>query len=243
MPWQMSPVLARSLSLLMLLDLACTGLFPAFLIRPKNRTADVAAGAITGLVAAITAFALSFGWFGVLVTAVEPIDEDLRLVSRAAWDEQAARELLTRYPDLRDVPAGSRGLYLHSRLRAELTARIPLGIWWSMLYILVVSECICITGTMAGGPVVRRHGRSLAVIVPLLEIGYRSTLLVGMAFGLPFTIFLGRVTLEVWHAVLALFLVLALVATLRRSPWYIRLLLQAGWLFALVMLDIRWWWG
>jgi hypothetical protein len=239
--WQVSPLLGESLSVMMLMDLAATGLFPAFLIRPKNRAADVAAGAVTGLVAAITAFALSFGWFGVMRTTVDPIDEDLRLVSRAAWDEHAAEDLLRKYPDLRDVPAGSRGTVLHDKLRTDLIARIPLGIWWSMLYILGVSESICIAGTMAGGPVVRRHGRSLAVFLPCLEIGFPCTLLVGLAFGVPFTLFLSRATLEVWHAVLALFLMLALVAALRGSPWYVRLLLQAGWLFALVMLAVHGW--
>jgi hypothetical protein len=238
LPWQVSPVLGIWLSLMMLLDLASTGLFPAWLIRPKNRAADVAAGAITGLVAAITAFALSFGWFGVLLTTVDPIDEDLRLVSRAAWDKHAAERLFDRYPDLRDVPAGCRGDVLHDKLRADLIARIPLGIWLSMLYILGVSESICIAGTVAAGPLVRRHGRSLAVLLPCLELVFPCTLLVGLAFSVPFTLFLNRVNLEIWHAVLALFLVLALVATLRRSPWYIRLLMHAGWLFAMIMLAV-----
>jgi hypothetical protein len=241
LPWQVSPLLGRSLYLLMLLDLTCTGLFPAFFIRPKNRAADVAAGAVTGLVAALTAFALSFGWLGVLRTTVDPIDEDLRLLSRAAWDGQAARDLLGKYPDLRDVPAGSRGAVLHDKLRADLIARIPLGIWLSMLYILGLSESICIAGTVAGGPLVRRHGRSFAAILLLLELGFPCTLLVGLAFSVPFTFFLSRITLEIWHAVLALFLVLALVAALRRSPWYVRLLMQAGWLFAGSMLAVHRW--
>jgi hypothetical protein len=102
-----------------------------------------------------------------------------------------------------------------------------------------VSESICIAGTMVGSPLVRRHGRSLAAILPCLEIGMPCTLLVGLACGIPFTVFVRRVPLEIWHAVLALFLVLALVAALRRSPWYVRLLLQAGWLFAMVMLAVH----
>src|SRR5437879_6309445 len=85
----------------------------------------------------------------------------------------------------------------------------------------------------------RRHGRSLALILPCLEIVFPCTLLVGLALGVPFTLLLNRVTLEIWHAVLALFLVLALVAALCRSPWYVRLLLQAGWLFALIMLAVH----
>jgi predicted Ser/Thr protein kinase len=237
--WHMSPVLGRSLNLALMSDFAAAGAFLAFLIRPKNRAADVAAGAITGLVAAITAFALSFGWFGVLLTTADPIDEDLRLVSQAVWDEHAAQNLLGKYPDLRDVPAGARGTVLHDKLRADLIARIPLGIWWSMLYILAMSESICIAGTMAGGPVVRRHGRSLVVILLCLEISLPCTLLVELAFAVPFTLLLNRLTLQVRHAVLALFLVLAFLAALRRWPWYVRLLMQAGWVFAVVMLAVQ----
>jgi predicted Ser/Thr protein kinase len=239
--WQVSPALGRSLYLLVLLDITCTGLFPAFLIRPKNRTADAAAGAITGLVAAITAFALAFGWLGVLLSTVDPIDGDLRLLSRAAWDEHAAKDLLNKYPALEDLPTDARGAVLHDKLRADLIARIPPGIWLSMLCILGVLESVCIAGTMAGGPLVRRHGRSLAVVLPYLEIVLPCTLLVGMAFGIPFALYLNRVTLRIWHGMQALFLVLAIVAAVRRGPWYVRLLFQAGWLFAVVMIAVHKW--
>jgi hypothetical protein len=116
-PWQAPAVLGTSIYLLTLFLFATTGLFPALLIRPKNRAADVAAGAITGLVAAITAFALSVGWFGVLLATIDPVDEDLRLLCRSAGDERAAERLFDKYPDLRDVPAASRGDVLYRKLR------------------------------------------------------------------------------------------------------------------------------
>jgi hypothetical protein len=244
LPWRVSPMLGSSLRLLGLVLFATTGLFPALLIRPKNRAADVAAGAITGLVAASTAFALSFGWVGVLYSTVDPLDADLWLLSRAPWDEQATQDLLRKYPDLGNVPASSRGAVLHDKLRADLITRIPLGIWLSMFFILGFSEGICIAGTMAGGPLVRRHGRTAAVILPYLERVLPCTFLVGGVIGVPFNFILRRrYALEIWHLVLALFLVLALVAALRRSPWYVRLLLQAGWLFALVVLAVHRWYG
>ncbi len=236
---QVSPVLGRALYFLAFLLFATTGLFPALLIRPKNRAADVAAGAITGLVAATTAFALSFGWLGVLLSSVDPVDEDLRLLSRAAWDGQASQDLLHKYPDLADLPAGSRASVLHRKLRADLIAGIPLGIWLSMFFVLGVSESICIAGTMAGGPLVRRHGRTAAVIWPYLERVLPCCFLVGVAFGMPLNLILRRGILEIWHAVLTLFLVLLLVGALRRWPWYVRLLLYAGALFAFVVLAIH----
>jgi hypothetical protein len=241
LPWKVAPVLARSLYFLALVLLVTTGLFPALLIRPKNRAADVAAGAITGLVAATTAFALSYGWLGVLLMAVDPVSEDLRLLSRAAWEEQATQDLLHKYPDLRDLPPGSRGGVLDNKLRADLIARIPLGIWLSLLYVLGISESICIAATMAGGPLVRRHGRTSAVILPYLEIVLPTGYLVGLTFGAPFSVFLNRFSPQAWHPVLALFLVLAIVAALRNWPWYVRLLFQAGWLFAMVMLAVHRW--
>jgi hypothetical protein len=50
---------------------------------------------------------------------------------------------------------------------------------------------------------------------------------------------MNRRVLYAWHPVMVLFLVLALVAALRRWPWYVRLLFTAGWLFAGIMVAIE----
>jgi hypothetical protein len=232
-----------------------TGLVTAALTRPKNRAADAAAGAITGLVAALTAFTLSYGWVFVILTAVLPADDDLRLLTRAAWEGQAAGQpapgllnpddlpaaelLLQKYPDLRALPPPARSAVLHDKLRADQMARVPLGIWLGLLFVLGLAENIGIAGTMVAGPLLRRHRRIAAVALPYLEVAVPGTVLIFLAFGLLFGLYVDKLTVQVWHAVLALFLVLTVGAALRGWPWFVRLLVQAGWLFALGMLGVN----
>ncbi len=245
-PWRVSPGWGRLVYIVTVLLIAASGLVPAMLIRPKNRAADVAAGAITGLVAAITAIAIAYGWWGVLVTTVDPINEDLQLLSRAAWEAQAnpddrpaAGRLLHKYPDLQGIPAASRGDVLYHKLRADLTARIPLGIWLGILFMLAVCESVCIAGTMAAGPLVRQHGRAAAVVLPYLEIVIPSTALLLLACGMLLNPWIKKTDVEVWHLIMAMFLVLAIIAALRRWPWFVRLLLQAGWMFVIILLGVK----
>jgi ribonuclease P protein component len=245
-PWRVSPAWGRLVYIVTVLLFAASGLVPAMLIRPKNRAADVAAGAITGLVAAITAIAIAYGWWGVLVATVEPVNEDLQLLSRAAWEAQAnpddrpaAGRLLHKYRDLQRIPVTSRGDVLYHKLRADLTARIPLGIWLGILFMLGVCESVCIAGTMAAGPLVRRHGLAAAVILPYLEIVIPSTALLLLACGMLLNPWVKKGDLEAWHLIMAMFLLLAIVAALRRWPWYARLLLQAGWMFVIIFLAIK----
>jgi hypothetical protein len=237
--WQLPAGLRTAVYMLTLSLFGTTGLFTAALIRPKNRAADVAAGAITGLVAALTMFAVSSGWVGVVLAAVFPADKDLRLLADAAWEGPAAERLLQKYPDLRDLPAASRSAILHHKVRADLMARIPLGIWLALLWVLGLAEGICIAGTMAAGPLLRQRGRVAAVVLPYLEVGIPGTVLIALAFGALFALWVDGFTLRVWHPVMVLFLVLTVAGVLRRWPWRVRLLLQAGWVFALGMLAVH----
>src|SRR5262249_16234052 len=149
------------------------GLVTAMLVRPKNRAADVAVGTITGFVVGATFCTLSAGGFFVVLTGVMPIQADLRLLSQAAWAERMpprdqpgpARErgprpvdrLLKKYPDLREVPAGDRGRVFYDKVRADLIAGIPRGIWLGALFVLVGGVGICTAQVMAAGPLLRRR--------------------------------------------------------------------------------------
>jgi hypothetical protein len=118
--------LAGIACLLGIFVLGAQGLLTARLVRPLNRQADMAAGIITGLIAAVTLFTLSFGWWAVMARTFRGTDVELDLgsLSQAAWvegdsaaeapplpdrDEPGPRErLLERYPRLRDLPARGR---------------------------------------------------------------------------------------------------------------------------------------
>jgi hypothetical protein len=241
-----------------------TGLVTAALIRPKNRAADVSAGALTGLVAALTTFALSHGWLGVVWTTLHPADDDLRLLTQAAWEEPAperpelparrplgnsgdrvpaAERLLRKYPDLRSLPAASRGTVLYDKFRADAMAHVPLGIWLAMFFALGMAEGLCVGGTMVAGPLLRQHGRLTAVVLPYLEVAVPGTALVALVLGVPFRLAVhSQFTTQAWHPVFAAFLALAVVAAFRHWPWFVRLLFQAGWVFAFVMLAVNRYW-
>src|SRR5262249_19036027 len=135
--------------------------------------------------------------------------------------------------------APARGAALHDKLRADLIARIPVGIWLAMAFVLALSEIICLGGTLVAGPLLRRHERTAAVVLPYLEVAGPGALLIFAAFGVVLTLSLGKFILRGGHMVAAVCLVLALTGVVRRWPWQVRLLFQAGWMLALVGLAIQ----
>src|SRR5207247_673442 len=89
------------------------GLLIGLLVRPKNRAADLAAGALTGFVCGATLLTLS-GWpLVITLFAVAGVEKDLKTLSEAAFTEPPAdgaqpgpaERLLKKYPDLREIPA------------------------------------------------------------------------------------------------------------------------------------------
>jgi len=242
--------------------LSTAGLIIGVLVRPKNRAADVAAGAVTGFVVGATVLVLSAGAVGTILIAVEPIREDLQSLSEAAWAEPAppgerpgpeektrlhpAERLLEKYPDLREVPAGERGQVLYQKLQADLIAGIPLGIWLSVLVFLPLAPLVFTTQVMAAGPLLRRHGAHPAVLLPYLERAIPATILLVMAFDFASAAILLRPhhinVLSMLISYLPMFglVVLALTATLRLWPWPVRLLLHAGWIFGAAVPTVLW---
>jgi serine/threonine protein kinase len=69
-PLDLSEGLKRTLSLLGLVVLTSVGLITAALVRPRNPAADLAAGLITGLLAGVLCYTISFGWVCVLIMGV-----------------------------------------------------------------------------------------------------------------------------------------------------------------------------
>src|SRR5262245_57849255 len=66
-PLGMSPGLRRTLYCLGLAMGTSAGLMTVVLVRPRNRAADLAAGLITGLLAAVTCYTVGWGWVIVVI--------------------------------------------------------------------------------------------------------------------------------------------------------------------------------
>jgi hypothetical protein len=243
------------------------GLIIGVLVRPKNRTADVAAGAITSFVIGATGLTLSVWPLLLIFTAVLPIEQDLELLSRAGWEAPIPGDppeplgkgrprsgnqlrLLEKYPDLREVPARERGRVFYQKIRADLIARLPLGIWVGVLVLLVWVVPLYTTQMMAAGPLLRRHGVCSAVLLPYLERAIPTMVLIGLVVGFvlaePFMReFLLRYHIDtrsqrIWVLPMLPLLVAALTSTLRGWPWPVRLVLHAGWLVSMGLLVRQW---
>jgi hypothetical protein len=224
-----------------------TGLVTARLVRPKNRAADIAAGAVAGVFAAVAMFTVSAGWFTVAETTVfHPAADDLDLLAEAAGadpapeagaaDPNPSETLLEAYPELREVPARDRGRVLANKVRADFLAGIPLGVWLGMLLSLGLFGGAAVCETAVAGELLRRHGRLHRVILLYLEFAVPLTGLVVAAFGIPFRLYLHQFELRFWHLPLFACPAAAVVAAWRRWHWLLRLALHAGWLFSLFMI-------
>jgi hypothetical protein len=246
-----------------LLLISTAGLIVGTLVRPKNRGADVAAGAVTGAVWAATILVVSLGSVAAVLTSVEPMHEDLVTLSKAAWaqaadsaktPQRAVDRLLEKYPDLKRVPAHERHQVFYRKMRADLVARAPLGIWLAVLGLLTMALLVFTTQAMVAGPLLRRLGARHAVL-PYLERAIPATLLIflvpGFALGAVLVqsqvidLNLLGLKINLWSALASYlpmfgFLALWLAAALRGWAWPVRLALAVGWLLGAVVPSIYW---
>jgi tRNA A-37 threonylcarbamoyl transferase component Bud32 len=230
------------------------GLIMAGLVRPKNRTADVAAGAFTGFVVGVTQIVLSVGWTYIILTSVHPIEADLQQLCDAAFAESAPQKapqdakgkapprpresLLQKYPDLQALPAADRGWVFYEKIRADIIVGIPFGLGLGVL--LVLTTVLIVTAqAMIAGPLLRQGIAPHAVLGRYLEAAFPATVLLCEVFTIPIEIKYLSFQLEIWHPLLVGLLLAALMGALRGWPWPFRLLLHASWLFSALMLARR----
>ncbi len=240
--------------------ISTAGLLIGILVRPRNRGADVVAGLVAGFVFATTVLTVSVASMFVVITAVSPIEEDLSSLSEAAWAEPAPAgttadpagnneprprdRLLEKYPQLRQVPAQERGEVFYQKMRADLIASIPVGIWLGTLLLLPLIVLASTIQVLAAGSLVRERGASLAILLPYFERVIPSMLLIDLPLRFVTAVFLLRLAFDfrpllTWSVPLFGLLALALASALRGWSWPLRLLVHAGWMGCFGMLVVR----
>jgi hypothetical protein len=237
-----------------LLVLGAQGLLTARLVRPLNRQADLAAGLITGLIAAVAFFTLSFGWLAVMARTFmgTDVEMDLGSLSQAAWvesdlavkapplpdrTEPSPRErLLEKYPRLRDLSAPGRARAVHEKIDFELVTSIPLGIWFGMLAALGLCVPVSVSGTVAAGASLRRDGRLWRALPAYLELVLPVAVFCAHVFVLLLVPMIGlTLNLPVWYFAFVLVMTaLAITGVRRRWHWMARLPVHACWMVLLV---------
>jgi hypothetical protein len=166
------------------LALSTTGLVTSLLVRPRNRTADAAAGAITGSIIALSMFATSAGWLMIAESATNTVSADLYSMcffvfpAEARSRKDALEPILKRHPELGQVPEHERGARLALILQNELVGSIQRGIWRGILFAVIPAGIGSICQTSMAGQLARRKGRVRAVIVPYLEFAVPFTFLI-----------------------------------------------------------------
>jgi hypothetical protein len=232
------------------------GFLVVLLVRPKNRAAEIAAGAVTGIVAAMASFAFGAGWLFVSFLALFPASQsnsDLRLLSETAWIDaapdpgtalpgmnvrtHAAQRMLEKYPDLRDVPAPERGPLLYHKIMADFTAAVPWGIWLGLLFSLGTGLAVSLGETLAASILLQRLGRIRAVLWNYIELAVPGTILIMGLFSGSVRYSAGWFTEhpEQLLATIAtlLFLAAAVTAVLRGWHWLVRVMLHVAWVVSL----------
>jgi hypothetical protein len=253
-----------------LLLVSTAGLIVGSLVRPKNRSADVAAGAVTGFVWGATILVLSVGAVAGFMTSVYPLREDLKALSEAAWaqpgvDDDGAAEgesarravdrLLEKYPDLQKIPAHERHHVFYQKLGADLLAGAPFGIWFAVPGVLTAGLLIFTTQAVFAGPLLRRLGARPAVLLPYFERAVPATILIVMVPGSVLSAILiyshvidlaelkvpiDLLTGLIMYAPMLVFAALALMAALRGWTWPVRVALQAAWIAGFAVPPIVW---
>jgi hypothetical protein len=250
-PWLMGAIVLSGVFSTIVL-----GLLVVLLVRPKNRAAEIAAGAVTGIVAGMASFAFGAGWLFVSFLAIFPAsqpDSDLRLLSETAWIDaasepgaappgindgtRAAQRLLEKYPDLRNVPAPERGPLLYHKVMADLTAAVPWGIWLGLVFSLGTGLTVSLGETLAASILLRRLGRVRAVLWTYVELAVPGTLLIMGLFSasVRYSVgwFTGHPTQLLATLATLLFLAAAVTAVLRGWHWLVRGMLHVAWLVSL----------
>jgi predicted Ser/Thr protein kinase len=231
--------------------ISTAGLIIGLLVRPKNRAADVAAGSLTGFVCGATLLTLS-GWpLFITLVAVGGVEKDLRALSEAALAEPTAdrsrpapaERLLRKYPDLREIPAEERAKVFYLKVRADLIAGIPLGIWLGALGLLTMEMVIYAIMVMAAGPLLRQHGARPVVLLAYFERAFPTITLIAWSAGFVVAeTLLSRMvnfgSIRPWYLAMLGLLALAVTSTLRGWPWPLRLLLHGSWLLSLILLTV-----
>jgi hypothetical protein len=230
--------------------ISTAGLLVGLLVRPKNRAADLAAGALTGFVCGATLLTVS-GWpLFITLIAVAGVKQDLKALSEAALTEPTAAgvrpgpvdRLLEKYPDLREITAEERAKVFYLKVRADLIAGIPLGIWSGALALLTMEVLIYTIMVLAAGPLLREHGVRPAVLLPYFERAFPTITLIALSAGFVVAESLLRrmvnvASLRIGYLPMLGLMALAVLGTWRGWPWPLRLLLHVSWLFSLVLLT------
>jgi serine/threonine protein kinase len=162
--------LVDSLTILGAIVFVGMGPLTVSLLRTKRMSDDLVAGLATGLIAGITAFAVSVGWGTVVAVAIEPAFVDLASVmGQGASQAENGDEIVRRFPDLLRFSAVERQQILARKLVGDIESRIPIAIGVGMGFAMVTYGGFGVFGSVLAGHLSRQPVWGVPAILLYLE--------------------------------------------------------------------------
>ncbi|QEL14098.1 serine/threonine-protein kinase [Limnoglobus roseus] len=198
----------------------------AILVRPRSRSADLAAGVLTGLISAVTFFTVSYAWWGTYSVAVRPVVDDMALLA-----EPDAGALAT-HPALAGLPADKRRAFLAAKIHNDLLMHLPWAIVTGMVLAVTLTVPIAVGLIATAGGLLRTRGLRPIILPLFLEIGVPVVVFAIHAF-----LLLNR---ALWYGMkpqyppayagLLALTAFAIWVAGRGGPWWARALAQIVWI-------------
>jgi tRNA A-37 threonylcarbamoyl transferase component Bud32 len=132
------------------------GLVAVLYIQPRNWVSDLWIGAGAGLFAGVTAFVIAGGPVAVVSQSMLASYDDVVLIGTADENPQAVVE---KYPDLEPLPHERRVRIVAAKVIADITARVPVGVWLGLLVTLGNCLLLGVCGALVAGRLLRSFGR------------------------------------------------------------------------------------
>jgi predicted Ser/Thr protein kinase len=139
-PWELSLGLRWFIYVLSVCAWSSMGLLTVVLVRPRNATADVAAGVIGGLIAAVVCYTVSWGWEAVLLAGLP----------YGIWYGMVGSLLLMGLASVVETPAAGALLRRRGRLRAVVGPYFEFAVPATFASILISGLPFWLTGPPSG---------------------------------------------------------------------------------------------
>ena len=198
----------------------------AALVRPRNRAADLAAGLLTGIVAAVAFFTFAYAWWATYSVAVRPAVDDMAALADPAADALAG------HPAVADRPPAERRAALAAKMHNDLLMRLPWAVFSGMILAVGLTVPIAVVLVGAAGGLLRARGLRPVVAPLYLEVAVPTVVFAVHAFFL-----LNR---ALWYGMCPQYPAayagllglcgLAIYLAARHSPGWTRAAAQVGWI-------------
>ncbi len=228
-PFDTPPVASAVLMTIFAATIVFIGFITVIFVKPKNRGADLAAGAIVGLCAALAGFLFCLGSLGVLTNEKNEHTTILELVRE--HDSGEVNLAYSKYPELQEFDKVKQIKMLLDKSSHDRLFSVPQGIWLGVIASLAVYFLPSLFEAYAAGPIIRKHKTWSRSLVPYIETAFPVTILMTI-FAVMFSTWLlfGAVGVLPSWSLWLLFLLIVIAVIVRRRTWHwlVRFAVQAG---------------